>query len=348
MVFVAGVFASSVSAATFTEFTVRPSRIETSATDVNFLIKLEPASTATEDAINVIFGTGYTVDGTASNITVNSTLGTLQSWDAECDAAVPSIGATAASVAGQTASFASGDLDTGTTYCFLITAGVDNPSSTGNYPMTVETEESSAIVDYAIVMMPAVDDDEVVITAAVAPFVRCDVDTTAGTNNSIDLGVLQYGTVTSSSTLDTPDNIRVYGGTNASEGMTWYYRSDASFNGLRSTTGSYTLTGADAEGTLSATTANCAGGTPCYGIYYSGTSSTVTGSITVDTDYTGLTATTAVGPMRTDIWGDAIASSSAAVAGAEIVFNVNATASEQAPAAVDYTDTLIFTCKADL
>lgn len=348
MVLVASGSVGLVSAAAFDEFTVRPSRVETSVTDVNFLIKLRPVTAVTEDEVRVTFGSGYTVDGTPANITVNTNLTTLGNWDAECTNAVPGIGGAANAVSGQSVDFTATDMTVGTTYCFIITAGIDNPASTGNYPVTVASLVSNVVQDDATMTLPTVDDDEVVITAAVAPFVRCDVDTTAGSNNSINLGTLQYGTIVSSSTMGVPDNVRVYGGTNATEGMTWYYRSDASFNGLRSTAGSYTLSGADAEGALSATTLNCAGATPCYGVYYNGTSTTSTGSVTVDTDFTGLTATTAVGPMRTDLWGDAIVSSSGAVSGAEIIFNVNATASEQAPAATDYTDTLIFTCKADL
>jgi hypothetical protein len=336
----------SAKAASFTEFTVRPSRVETSITDVQFLVKADAVTTATEDEVVVTFGTGFTVDGTAANVTISTA--NVSSWDAECTNVWPGIGSAATNVTGNTVLFASTDLTVGQTYCFIITAGVDNPSSVGNYAITVATQASSTEVDSSSITIPIVDDDEVVITASVAPFVRCDVDTSNGSDNAINLGTLRYGTITSSSTIAFPDNIRVYGGTNATEGMTWYFRSDAANNGLYSSTGSYLLSGATAEGTLVSTNVTCSGANPCFGIYHSGTTTQDTGTVTIDTDYTGLTAATAVGPMRTDVWGEAIATTSGAASNAIITYYVNATASEQAPAATDYTDTLIFTCKADL
>jgi hypothetical protein len=338
-------------AASFTEFTVRPSRVEASITDVQFLIKADAVSTATEDAVQVTFGAGYTVDSTPANVTVSTA--NVSSWDAECTNTWPGVGSAATGVTGNVVTIASSDLTVGQTYCFVITAGIDNPGSIGNYTISVATRAASADVDSSSITVPIVDDDEVAITAAVAPFVRCDVVTTNGADNAINLGTLRYGTVTSSSTIAAPDNIQVSGGTNATEGMTWYYRSNgtstpATENGLYSTAGSYLLSGATAEGTLSASNVTCSGANPCYGIYYGGTTTQDTGTVNVNARFTGLTATTAVGPMRIDVWGDAIAATSGAASNAVITYYVNATASEQAPAATDYTDTLIFTCKADL
>jgi hypothetical protein len=192
--------------------------------------------------------------------------------------------------------------------------------------------------------IPTVTNDSVVITAAVRPFVRCDVTTTVGGDNNIDLGYLEYGSVST-----VADAIRISGGTNAPHGMSWYYRSDAAVNGLYSTTTSATLTGSDAERTLSATTLTCAAGTPCYGIYYNGTNSAGTGTFVANAAFTGGTVSTSVGPMTTNTYGQIIASSNALPASNVTAdFNVNATAAESSPVATDYTDTLIFTCKADL
>ena len=231
-------------AAAFTEFSVIPSRIETNITDVNFLIKVDAVTVATEDEVDVTFDAGYVVDGTPANITVTTT--DIANWDAECTNAWPSI-ATATNVAGNVVTFPSGDLTVGQTYCFIITAGIDNPAAVGQYNVAVATRESSADVDTGSMDLPIVDDDEVVITAAVAPFVRCDVTTTDGSDNAIDLENLTYGSVTSSSTLGTPDNIQISGGTNAPEGMVWYYRSDAANNGLFSATATDTIDGGTAE-----------------------------------------------------------------------------------------------------
>lgn len=352
-VFVLGTFsafilgATSVSAASFTEFSIKPSRIETSITDVQFLIKADAVTVATEDEVDVEFASGFTVDGTPANITVTTTDVAL--WDAECTNVWPGIGAAATSVSSQEVTFASGDLTVGQTYCFIITAGIDNPAVAGQYTIDVATVETAADVDTGIMSMPIVDDDEVVITATVAPFVRCDVTTTDGADNAIDLETLVYGTVTSSSTLGTPDNIQIEGGTNAEEGMVWYYRSDASNNGLFSATETDTLDAGNAELTISATTADCDAANPCFGIYYNGTTAATTGAFTADADFTGGTATTDVGPQTLNIYGEEIGNSGGAVA-SEVTaeFNVNATAAENSAAATDYTETLIFTCKADV
>ena len=101
--------------------------------------------------------------------------------------------------------------------------------------------------------------------------------------------------------------------------------------------------------TLNATTADCAPGTPCFGIYHNGTTTAGSGAFTADTDFVGGTATTDVGPMTTNIYGEAIGTSGGAVASQVTAdFNVNATAAENTAVASDYTETLIFTCKADI
>lgn len=338
---------SQVQAASFSEFTIIPSRIEVSITDVNFLIKAAPVTTSTENGVRVTFATGYTVDGTPANVTVSTT--GIASWDSECTNAWPGIGTAASAINGQVVDFASTDLTVATTYCFIITAGIDNPSSIGNYTSTVASRAASADVDTGAMTLPIVDDDEIVINADVGAFVRCDVTTTTGSDNTTDLGTLYYGTVSSSS-----DDIQIQGGTNAVEGMVWYYRNSDTYVGLRSTEGSSTLDAPDsgasgAESTISATVADCAPTTPCYGIYYNGTTSAGSGAFTADTDFTGLTVTLGAGPMRDEVYGEQIGNSGAAVCSQVTAnFNVNATAGENSPAATDYTDTLIFFCKADL
>jgi len=341
---VLSIASNQVSAAAFTEFTVRPSRVEQSIAGVNFLVKANALTVATEDAVQLTFQTGYTL-GVAATFTVSTTA--LTSWDAECTTAWPGI-ATSTNVTGQVVTFPSSDLTVATTYCFIVTAGTTNPATPGNYSIKVATRATSTDVDTNTMVLPTVDDDEVIITAAVAPFVRCDVTTTNGSDNAINLGTLQYGTVTSSSTLSVPDNIRVDGGTNAGEGMSFFYRSNTPENGLYSTLGTHLLDGPTAESTLSPTTLDCTGATPCFGIYYGGTTTTTTGTITIDPDFTGLTAATGAGPLNTSIFGEAIATSPTLVSNAQVTYFVNATASEQAPATTDYTETLIFTCKADV
>ena len=334
------------SAAPFTEYTVIPSRVEVSITDVNFLIKADAVSGATEDAVTVQFANGFTVDGTPANITVSTT--DIALWDAECTNAWPGIG-TATGVSGNTITFPSTDLSVSSTYCFIITAGVDNPGSAGQYRVTTRTVAGAANVDRGSISLPIVDDDEVVITASVNPYVTCDVTTTDGADNAVDLQDLVYGSVTSSSTLPTADNIQISGATNAAEGMEWKYRSDAANNGLYSATATDLLDGPNAELTINATTSTCAAGTPCYGIYYNGTTAATTGAFTADADFTGGTVTTDAGPMTTSVYGEPLGNTGGTTAtGITADFNVNATAAQDTVIASDYTDTLIFTCKADI
>jgi hypothetical protein len=331
-------------AATFTTFSVRPSRVETSQAGVNFLVKLSPVTTATETSVDVTFGEAgsYTL-GAAGTITT-STAG-LTSWDSSCTVAVPSLGATAASVTGQTANFVVGDMTVGNTYCFIISGGVTNPAAAGNNAVMVETlTAASAVIDSGALSLPTITDDEVVITAAVAPFVRCDVTTTVGADNASDLGTLVYGMVSTSS-----DDIQVRGGTNAVGGMEWYYRVSGANNGLYSTLTSALLNGATAESTLNPTTLNCSGATPCFGIYHNGTKSTATGEFLIAPGFEGGSAVTSVGPMTNSIYGTQIGySDENAVSQGIANFNINATAAETSPVATDYSATLIFTCKAGL
>lgn len=329
-----------VDAAAFTEWSIKPSRIEASVTDVNFLIKADAVTVATEDEVRVTFDTGYTVDATATNITTTTT--DIALWDAECTTAWPGIGATASAVTGQIVDFVSGDLTVGQTYCFIITAGIDNPVTPGNYTVAVETRELSVQVDNNAMSLPVVDDDEIVINAAVSPYVFCDVETT-NNDNDIDLGTLVFGTVTSST-----EDIVISGATNSSEGMSFFYRNSDVNNGLFSATEAYTIEAPTAESTISATTTACAPGTPCYGIYHNGTSVSDGATLVIDTDFDGGTATTDAGPMTTAIYGEEIASTPGTETNISFEMNVNATAGQDTPVATDYTDTLIFTCKADV
>lgn len=346
LVAVTGMLSASMQntqAASFTYFSVRPSRVETSQAGVNFLVKLAPTTTATEASVNVTFGGAgsYTL-GAAGTITTSTA--SLTNWDSTCTA-VPSLGATAASVTGQTANFVVGDMTVGTTYCFLITAGVTNPASAGNNSVTVSTlTAASAVIDSGALSLPTITNDEVVITAAVAPFVRCDVTTTVGADNASDLGTLVYGTVSSST-----DDIQIRGGTNAEPGMQWFYRVSGSNNGLYSTITSALLEGPSAESTLNPTTTTCSGATPCFGIYFNGNETATTGDFLSDAAFEGGSATTSVGPMTTSIYGTRIGTSDNTPASQVTAdFNINATAAETSPVSSDYSATLIFTCKADI
>lgn len=332
-------------AAALDDLYIRGSSVEVSASAEYFFV-IDATTVATEVDATVTFGTGYNV--AAADLDNTNIVG--YTGDLTCTA-VGTAGGTSA--AGQVVTVDIGDLTPGTMACFVLT-GVTNPATAGSYNIAVSTRDSvpaevdGSSMDYPIL---ATDTDDVVINADVAGYVTCGVGTTvgdAGATQEIDLGALRYGTVTSSSTLGTPDNVIVTGGTNLN-GMAWFYRSDAANNGLYSTTESTLIdaTTSTAAGgyPLSATTIDCSNATPCYGIYFG---SANTGSFTADGSFNTGIADETVGPMTTGLYGEQIGSAAVPVNGVEATFYVNATAGQDTPVAADYTDTLIFSCRGDI
>ncbi len=128
------------------------------------MICATPSTTGVENSIQVIFPSGFTVNSTASNWIVTTT--NLPSGATP----LPGIG-TATAVSGQTVSFPSNDLSTGTQYCFNFASSntLTTPSSTGTYVGILRTmNNSSQVVDYHAYAVSIVTSDSIAVTATVA------------------------------------------------------------------------------------------------------------------------------------------------------------------------------------
>lgn len=123
-----------------------------------------PATSGTENTIQVVFPTGFTVNPTASNWTV--TTSNLPSGAV----AMPGI-STASAISGQIVTFPINDLSIGTQYCFNFASSstLTTPSSTGTYVGILRTmNASNDVVDYHAFGISIVSSDSINVTATVA------------------------------------------------------------------------------------------------------------------------------------------------------------------------------------
>ncbi len=128
------------------------------------LICATPSTNGVENSIQVIFPTGFSVNSTASNWTIATT--NLPSGATP----LPGIG-TATAVSGQTVTFPSNDLSTGTQYCFNFASSntLTTPASTGTYVGVLRTmNNSSQVVDYHAYAVSIVTSESISVTATVA------------------------------------------------------------------------------------------------------------------------------------------------------------------------------------
>lgn len=153
-------------AAQLTTASIRLDRHKVSTSPGNILITITPTTTATEDAFQLIFGSGWSIQSSPSSFTISTSglpAGTT-AW--------PGIG-TATGVGGQTVTFPSGNLNPGTTYGFFLTGGLPtNPSTAGSlaiYQITAATRAGGSTIDSSTVDVPLVNNDQIVVTAQILP-----------------------------------------------------------------------------------------------------------------------------------------------------------------------------------
>lgn len=123
-----------------------------------------PESNDTENSIQVIFPSGFTVNSTASNWTVTTT--NLPSGSTP----LPGID-TASDISGQIVTFPSDDLATGTQYCFNFasTNTLTTHSTIGTHLGTLRTRNASnSIIDTRDYAISIVNNDQISVTASVA------------------------------------------------------------------------------------------------------------------------------------------------------------------------------------
>ena len=284
------------------------------------LVCATPQTVGTEGKVVITFpGNGsagassFGVDSTASNWATTTTgipSGT-SAW--------PSIANPATSVSGAAVTFTSGDLNAGTTYCFIITGTpITNPSSIGSgntLTGTIETQTSGGspidTVTYAVAIVTT-NADQIAVTASVPQSF-----TFALGANSIAFGTLTLGNVITGGTTPT-----VTVTTNAQNGYQAWVKSA---NGALSSSGT--------GGTITSATADLSS-TKGYGMQ----AGSATGNASAVSPYN--VSGTNVGALATTFSPFMSASQPSIAAGDSVTLTLKAKADSTIKAASDYADTL--------
>lgn len=194
-------------AGNLTQTILRLTRQTTSTSSGGMVCTTIPSSdNGTEDQVQVIFPSSFTVNQTASNWTVdtdNISQG-ASSW--------PGI-ATATSVNGQMVTFPSSNLSPSTTYCFNFSRinTLTTPSAVGGYPGTIRTRSSNTTVDTIEIGIPIISNDGIAVTAT-APANPTDFQATLSLNpshNAFQQGSELNYTLRYGSSLANPTGITV-------------------------------------------------------------------------------------------------------------------------------------------
>lgn len=283
------------------------------------------ATSATETTIKITLDAEWVsttnFSTTASNYTV-STTGLPAGVTA-----MPGI-ATADLVSGNTIRFPVTAMADSTTYGFFITNGgtglISNPAASTTITHTVftRTGADAATADTKDVAVPTISDDQIAVTATVAP-----TFTFAFGNNSQTLGTLTTGSV--SSGAGTGITIT----TNSASGWTAWVKSANA--GLTSTNATYTVA---TTGTVNGAPSTLSSGTEGYVLDVNLTTDAGSGgTVTLDAEYNG-TDTSSGGTLSTSF--QPIASSNGAGNGDVLTLIPRAAISGLTEAASDYADTL--------
>lgn len=238
---------------------MRPDRMIDSAT-TQYLLVIEPKTTATETNTVVTFATGYGV----ASANVNTTgIGTapLDTWNGTALSALPT--ATLGGVSGQDVTINHGDLTVGTLYGVYIT-NVDNPATPNQYinyvvtnDGTTDIDSGAAAVDIVTDNSGNIDEDQIIVTARVAPSYNITLDSNAITLDAFAASVEYPGAAGDNSGVSP---VKVSVETNASSGHVLWLKTDDATGLTSSTTGQdITWTGAANDDTVSSLTAGTIG-----------------------------------------------------------------------------------------
>lgn len=305
---------------------VRCDRMKAATNPGNCLVVFTTSSTAaTETTIKLTLDSEWVsttnFSTTASNYTV-STTGLPAGVTA-----MPGI-STADQVSGNTIRFPVTAMANSTTYGFFITNGgtglIVNPSASTTIIHTVFTRTGSdaTTADTKDVSVPIIADDQIAVTATVAP-----TFTFAFGNNSQSLGTLSTGSIISGS------GTAVTITTNAGSGWTAWVKS--ANTALNSAASGDTIATA---GSIDAATSTLSAGTEGYVLDVDLTTDAGSGgTVTIDAEYDGNT-TSKGGTLSTSY--QPIASANGAANGDIITLVPRVAISGLTEAATDYTDTL--------
>ena len=304
---------------------MRCDRMKASTAPGSCLVVFTTSSTTfTEASIKVtldsewVSGTNFSI--TAGNYTVSTSgipAGTT---------AMPGI-ATANLVSGNTIRFPITAIANSTTYAFFITGSglITNPSASTTIVHTLFTRDSGDAItgDIVDVAVPIIADDQIVITATVAPTFTFVLN-----NNAQNLGTLSSSSVISGS------GTTVTVTTNARSGwFAWVKDSNA---GLTSAAASKTIA---TSGTIDASPTTLSTGSEGYVLDVNlTTDASGGGTVTIDAEYNG--ATTSAGGTLSSSAFNPIASSDGTANGDVLTLIPRVTIAGTTPAAADYTDTL--------
>lgn len=307
----------NASAAALTQVLVRFDRMKIS-TATTGTVCAKPATAATENDVQVVFPTGYTVSTTVGDWTVNTS---NLAWPSGASA-WPGIG-TATAAAGQTVTFPSTDLVVGTLYCFNWTStaavSVKSSATSDNSGSVTTRTNAPATIDTASYATASITDDQIAVSATVP-----QAFSFALSANSDALGTLSTGSVSSS---PTPRTATV--NTNAKNG--WYVWAKDSNTGLNSASAAATIasTTPGSNSTLSA-------GTEGYNTGVASSQTSGTGTITVAAPF--VNGANQGGGLDTSL--RTLASSNGTANNAVLTLTNHAAINAATPAATDYADTI--------
>jgi hypothetical protein len=313
-------------AATLTNSYIRLDRLATSTSNDNTLVVFTvPAGNATtEDEVDVTFPSStYITVGASPTVTITGCAADSGGT------ALP--GTLAAAKSGQIVQVTGvTNLAASTKYCFYINAGVSTtstaipttPTSAGQ--AFIDTKASSAPVDSTTVGMTTIANDQVVVTAAVAPYFTFTLSA-----NSAALGTLSQTAKT-----DTASPVDITLKTNAPNGWLAWAKSGGK---LHSTAATHDINSASTTITP---------GTENYGLLVtktiSGTAGVGTGSIPAEYDFTPGSDTTHVGILTTSY--KLIGSTTGGGTDNDVLhLTFRAMIGALTPAASDYQDTVTLT-----
>jgi hypothetical protein len=314
-----------VHAAPLTQAMMRLDRMKTSTSPVNILIVARPASTATENEVRVAFSSSFSVNSTASNITISTANLPSELVGAQTCYAMLTTSSVAAAVSGTTVDFSVANLDTTTTYCFFITQGVGIGTTipAAQYLHTIGTlSVGDTAVDTSTVATRVISDDQVTVTAIVPP----TFNFTLGANST------SFQTDLSTSQVTSATAVTVTLATNAPNGWVAWLKSTSGALGS-ATTGESILT----SGAIDNAPMTLINGRDMYmlDVNVNTDSSTGDGTVSVDGEYDGAASQ---GGAYSSTALERIAHASGTSDGDIIDLVAKATLSAVRSAATDYTD----------
>ncbi len=328
-----------------TETMIRLNRMKAGATTGATICAKPTTVASTEGKLQIFLPTGFTIDTTPGNWTVNTT--NLPADPNGGGAATIWPGITVTGIAfglagggfGPNITFTSGDLTSGSAYyCFNITsATITNASAANNLEGYMQTETSaSALIDTGYVALATVTNDQVVISAIVPPLfsfaLASNID--AFTTNLSPTAIVR--TTGQSFTVST----------NAPNGWTSWVLDNNSPAGLHSSVAAYTI----ASLGLGTNTLSSGGGAEQYGLYGdttpngSGCSSTIAPAYlphnVANTDGGTYNVPLDAGGVSSTAYQALANCTGGTSAGDTVNFREAAVIKTNTPAAADYTDTL--------